>query len=191
MLYNYDGVLYHYKCGFLSAKGFGSRTDARTHLVFPDTIPITENGKTKKVFVEEIDTGAFLESTNLREVVLPSHLKWIGHSAFAGCQKLEKVITRKNKGTIHILGSAFMCCSQLKEVKLNTTVELSQKTFEDCYALSRFDADIWLISSNTFKNCQKLQRLSLISERKNPPARCVPRCAAVRSTAQQRSWDAT
>lgn len=161
MYYPYDGVVYHFKCGFLAARGFADKNDTRTHLVFPNSVKILENGQLKKVPVKEIDTGAFMDCQNLVEVVLPSQLEWIGHCAFAGCKNLERVLSRENNNVIHILGNAFIYCSQLKEVKLSTTVEISQKVFEDCVSLSTFDAKIWLASTNAFKNCKMLQKLSL------------------------------
>ena len=99
MYYTYDGIVYHFKCGFLAAKGFADKNDTRTHLVFPNSVKIVENGL-KKVPVKEIDTGAFIENLNIREVILPSKLEWIGHCAFAGCRNLEKVQSRENNGIL-------------------------------------------------------------------------------------------
>ena len=129
-------------------------------MVFPNSVKIVENGIAKKIPVKEIDTGAFIESLNIREVIFPSKLEWIGHCAFAGCRNLERILIRKNNNKLHILGSAFKCCEHLKEVKLNTTVEISKHAFEDCFKLSVFDADVFLASTNAFRNCQNLRRLS-------------------------------
>ena len=66
-------------------------------------------------YIEEIQEGAFFGADHLREVYLPSRVRFIRSAAFQKCKNLRKV-TVKNKKRISVVeGSAFEDCPRLKE----------------------------------------------------------------------------
>ena len=159
--YNYDGILYRQRSDYFAAIGFFNKNDSRTHLVLPEVVDLKINGKIVKMPVREVDTEAFMGS-NLKFVVLPANIEYIGHRAFAKSQNLEKVLSQKCNTRRQILGEAFQDCFALKEVKLGAIVDtVSQSAFEDCFALKVFDSQISTLSKNAFKNCKALKKIYL------------------------------
>ena len=81
-----------------------------------------------------------LASLNLKELILPAHLEYIGYMAVSGCMDLETVV---------IPGSV---------------VEIGKRAFEDCRSLETviFDGEgIQLINDWAFYNCHELASINL------------------------------
>ena len=70
--------------------------------------------------VTSIGKYAFL-NCSITSITIPSHIKAIKNMAFAGCQKLEKVMIEN--GVKEIYDSAFLSCNSLKYVQLPSSVE--------------------------------------------------------------------
>lgn len=80
--------------------------------------------------LETISAEAFYH-TNIKELIAPKTLTWIGENAFYGCTYLSKVCL--NEGIAYIGTNAFHSCS-IKKVKVPTTVD------EDVY--DAFDSKV-------------------------------------------------
>lgn len=69
-------------------------------------------------------------SGGLREITIPSNVKYIGSCAFVGCEMLEKVHFESNDGII-IDDSAFSYCSNLSEINLPDSALLGDDVFKE------------------------------------------------------------
>lgn len=86
--------------------------------------------------IETIETDCFLDCNTIREIGLPSTLKYIMPGAFESCSKLE-VIDIPN-GVIKIEEGTFAYCSSLMSVYLpNSVKEIGNRAFERCLNLKR------------------------------------------------------
>lgn len=107
-------------------------------------IPATYNGYD----VKEIGDMAFMDCTNLKEVIIPDSIKWIGYQAFSGCSSLEKIELSKNTLTINY--GCFLNCASLETITIPSTVySMSKDAFAGCTNLTiyveraRSDTDSW------------------------------------------------
>lgn len=86
-------------------------------LVIQDTVKA--NGKTYKV--TGISADACLEMGRLTKVTIGKNVKWIGHCAFANCEKLTTVLGGEAVETIY--NEAFFGCISLKAITLHSKVK--------------------------------------------------------------------
>ena len=108
-----------------------------------------------------MDNGAFVDCTNLEEIIF-HNCERIGGDAFNRCNSLKEIILPKNLK--HVGSSAFRGCSQLKEIILPNEVDtISYHAFEDCYNLEsiQFPPSLKSIESSAFANCSKLSSINL------------------------------
>lgn len=83
---------------------------AQEKITILDNIPKEINGEP----VVEISARSFMYANDLREVVIPGNIKYIGEYAFAYCDKLEKVTLQE--GVEAIDSSVFFRDENLKEI---------------------------------------------------------------------------
>ena len=103
-----------------------------------------------------------LVRNQLREVILPENIKYIGFAAFAGNKKLETVIAEKLDESIAF--SAFQGCKSLKNVEIKGLCEsIGDKAFADCESLQKIvlPQGIAALGDSTFANCSKLEYVEL------------------------------
>ena len=84
--------------------------------------------------VTRIGDCAFFGCKNLETITLPSNLTEIGEYAFYGCEKLTSIVIPNS--VVEIGQAAFECCKSLKTITLPaslTKIGISQ--FYYCYAL--------------------------------------------------------
>ncbi len=79
--------------------------------------------------VISIGEGAFY-STDLRELICPSTLKYIHEYAFYDCSKLSQV--NFNEGLESLYNGAFFNCDNLTDIMLPSTLNFCNTPFEDC-----------------------------------------------------------
>ena len=65
--------------------------------------------------IEEIQEGAFFGAGHLREVYLPSRVRFIRDAAFQKCKNLRKVAVKNKKRISVVEGDVFEDCPRLKE----------------------------------------------------------------------------
>lgn len=81
--------------------------------------------------IQMIYTGAFLNCTNLKNVVIPEGVKEIYDSAFQGCNCLKKVVLPESLDTLG--ACAFAECLSLEEVIIKEGLtEIPNCAFTDC-----------------------------------------------------------
>ncbi len=89
--------------------------------------------------VEEINTRAFSQQTDIREVYIPASVKAIGDSAFFNCVNLKKVVflkTDADSAFTTIGQHAFKSCQKLTSINLPTTTKtIGAQAFRYCYSL--------------------------------------------------------
>ena len=110
------------------------------------------------MLVKEIPFGTFSNCVKLEYAKLPYAVEVIGSYAFRNCQSL---ITIEFPNTVKELGTgAFSNCKVLKAVELGDNVNLKaipDRTFEDCYGLSKLVLPSNLVYlGNAFNNCKSL-----------------------------------
>ncbi|MDD3129814.1 MAG: leucine-rich repeat protein [Candidatus Izemoplasmatales bacterium] len=64
-----------------------------------------------------IDVGAFLNCSNLQDIIFPDTLTSIGQSSFAGCSSLEVITITENISAIY--GNPFPDCSSLTSINVD------------------------------------------------------------------------
>ena len=87
----------------------------------------------------EISMGRFNGASNLKKIVLPKTIKFIGACAFSGCSSLETLDLSKT-GITRIAGGAFSECTSLKKIILPKSITaIESAVFEGCRQLEQID----------------------------------------------------
>ncbi len=117
--------------------------------------------------VEELEWAVFSGCENLEEIVLPDSITKIDKQLFLNCKKLKNVVLPQSLETLP--DECFKGCNNL-EINLNTKItQLGNRTFEDCYKLSIFPANVTSFGENCFKNCRNLTNVALNTETSELP----------------------
>lgn len=112
--------------------------------------------------VEGIADKVFYNHGELKKVVLPEHLRYIGNQAFYSCTNLEGI---EIPDTVETIGeSAFLNCNALLSVKLPLGLkEIKDNTFYSCYFLESVEIPFTVekIGRNAFYNCLSLKSVKI------------------------------
>ena len=114
--------------------------------------------------ITAIAESAFSGDESLREVVIGSHVEFIGSGAFQGCTSLEKVVIEDG---VQELGSyAFYDCTSLTEITLPSSIDrIGQYTFYGCTALESISMEhIRYIDDGAFWYCSALENVTFSEE---------------------------
>ena len=135
--------------------------------------------------ITQLGNFAFRQCSSLEELVIPSGITTIPHSAFFSCTRLKKVVLHQNVASIEdyafkdcsqltqitipnsvtkIGSSAFSGCAGLKTINLGSGItELSNSVFNSCYALEsiRIPDNVTTISTHAFDSCTALKEVYL------------------------------
>lgn len=128
--------------------------------------------------IEILGNGVFLNCRELKEVVLPETLRWIGTTDPSGCPKILGSRT-KYDGAFEYTGlreisipdsvksigeNTFAGCEQLKRVELPGQLkEIKENTFRWCRSLRQIELSqgIETISISAFEGCEALRKVEL------------------------------
>ena len=90
----------------------------------------------------------YLNGTEIKDLVIPNSVSYIGFSAFEGCSGLTSVTIPSS--VIHIGASAFEGCSGLTSVTIpNSVISIAQSTFANCSGLTSVTLDNnWIVSTS-------------------------------------------
>ena len=114
--------------------------------------------------VTSIGTQAFIFSTRITSIIIPSGVTSIGESAFSNCIKLSSVTI---PGSVTSIGkSAFSSCSSLTSVVIpNGVTSIARSTFEFCDRLASvtIPGSVTSIGESAFDYCSALTSISLPS----------------------------
>lgn len=106
--------------------------------------------------VETIDDCAFLYSSQLVDVSLPSSLTSIGNSAFFNCYRITELVIPEGVSTIG--GQAFCYCGNMKTLQLPSTLtEIGDRAFGSCGSLTKVISRIttpFAIEKTTFSSTE-------------------------------------
>ncbi|MCR4664648.1 MAG: leucine-rich repeat protein, partial [Paludibacteraceae bacterium] len=117
----------------------------------------------------DINIGAFQGCTNLLSVNIPTTLTGIPKYCFQGCTSLTNIEITSKTTTI-IEANAFEGCTNLQSVnggsRLCPVTVIAEEAFLDCTNLRVIQLSNMLqsIQKNAFKNCYKLERITLPAE---------------------------
>ena len=127
-----------------------------------------ENTSVHKIIVSEgienISEYAFVLSTGLTEVKLPSTLKYAGNYMFAYCSGIKKIILPNSVTSIGEV--AFSGCTSLREITIpNSVTGIGRDTFSGCTSLQEITlpSSIIRIGERAFSGCTSLQKITIPS----------------------------
>ena len=130
------------------------------HCATIDNITIPE--KYASLPVIGIAENAFVNHGELKTIVLPETIQYIGDNAFAGCSGVKELVIPDSVETIG--EAAFSGCSNLAKVTLPVGLEKVEKnTFSNCYFLENVEIPFTVKSVETgaFKNCLSLAAVKI------------------------------
>ncbi|MDE7213553.1 MAG: leucine-rich repeat domain-containing protein [Anaeroplasmataceae bacterium] len=113
---------------------YGYDSEARTYYVdkvYGNAQKYTIKNSIKDKPVTKIRSRAFMNKSNLREIILGENLEEIERLAFLNCKRLDKI----DLSSVKVIGrNAFENCTSLKEVEL-TLEDILGGTFIGCTSL--------------------------------------------------------
>ena len=142
---------------------------------FEDKIIIPEG-------IEKIDSFTFAGNEKVKEIVLPSTLKYIGEEAFANCSRLK--IIEIPEGVEDIGIRAFYNCPSLKFIKLPSTLSwIKYETFSRCESLEEIiiPEGIEKIDGSAFSSCLNLRKVFLPSTLRKFDCNAFNQCNSLNS----------
>lgn len=132
--------------------------------------------------VKSIGTGAFASCTNLESVTIPKGVTECGNGIFSGCTSLKTVVCASNPGAVCFNGctaltnvtltddvtgkliSTFQNCTSLKSIKIPSSVETLDMTFNYCSSLTDVTLSEGLDSiQQAFRRCTSLKKIVIPS----------------------------
>lgn len=125
------------------------------------------NGVDKIVIGEKvsvIESSAFENCENIKEVEISSGVYEIGNSAFQGCTLLEKVKFIDNHSLSSIEAGVFNDCKKLKSINIPDTVEkIERKAFSNNNTLEiiKIPNSVSSIDESAFDNCNELKIVTI------------------------------
>lgn len=128
--------------------------------VIKDGVLVRYKGKGARISIPDAVTAigsfAFIDNTNLVEVVLSDNVTEIRTGAFHGCRNLETV--HSTKGITHIGNVAFSGCRNLRSIALTNIENLGDGVFNNCKSLEQvtFPERPFDTITTAFKGCDKL-----------------------------------
>ncbi len=146
-----NGLDFEIKGNVAVLSGIGSCID--TYI----TVPPIVKGRP----VVAVAPGAFANSKELTDIVLPPSVKLIGKEAFAWCRSLSTV---KLLGVTEIEGRAFIGCDRLREVDFSSfLLSIGEKAFAYCSALAslKLPQTVEVIRISAFEGCRALRIVTL------------------------------
>lgn len=106
-----------------------------------------------------IESGAFKNCTNLKRIIIPDSVTFLGENIFSGCINLEEVVLPKT--ITHLPNGFFQNCKHLNITLPPNITSLGSGVFENCINLTHFPQSVTSFKERCFKNCRKLQTVSL------------------------------
>ena len=112
--------------------------------------------------VTTIESGAFMDCTNLRSITLPDSVTTIGDDVFKGCTRLREFTLPCNVTTIG--SGAFECCTALTKITIPDGIEvIGNRAFYGCTSVTKieFGSTVTSIGSSAFENCSAISKLDI------------------------------
>ena len=82
--------------------------------------------------------------------------------AFRGCTSLTEIQIEQNPDLILIYTGAFWDCKNLRTIKINSEVNLSDKAFNHCKKLETIEIEeISYMKETAFADCKKIKKITL------------------------------
>ena len=109
--------------------------------------------------------GVSPDYVNTGTLIIPSTVKKINRSAFAGCTEINSIVFQEDgsgNGIVEIPAYCFNGCEGLTSVTLPSTVKIiGQNAFENCMSLTSITLprDLVTIKDRAFQNCQALNKV--------------------------------
>lgn len=123
---------------------------------------IFENNSVKAVradYVNKLFENAFKNCTSLTKCIMPQ-LKYIGNSAFDGCESLTEIVYSDNPD---YLGASAFRNTAFKTAAIPANItQIPDRLFENCSELERVDLKgrVTVIGKNAFADCTSLKQVN-------------------------------
>lgn len=133
--------------------------------------------------VRFIESSTFDACRALTTVQLPAELINIGNSAFMSCSNLKEVKGLSSASNLRVVEeAAFYDCSSLKEAVFPTSLErLGNMVFSNCTSLERvgINGSVTQLGSDVFANCSSLKDVELNAPISIIGSHCFSRCSSL------------
>ncbi len=99
---------------------------------------------------------------NLKNVSLPSTLKWLDRGLFSGCTSLKKIYIPDS--VVLLDDNVFSNCTALEDVRLSKNIDIiSYRMFYNCTALKKITIpdSVTYIYPLAFENCTSLKKITI------------------------------
>ncbi len=109
-----------------------------------------------------IADDVFVNHAELKTIVIPETVRYIGKNSFKGCAGVSELAVPDSVDTIG--AGAFSGCSALEKITLPVGLEkIEDNTFSECSYLSEIDIPFTVkeIGSAAFKNCYFLEKVKI------------------------------
>ena len=147
------------------------------HCATIDNITIPE--KYASLPVIGIAENAFINHGELKTIVLPGTLEYIGDNAFAGCSGVKELVI---PDSVEKIGAgAFSGCQALEKVTLPIGLETVEKNiFANCYFLESIELPFTVktVKAGAFENCVSLASVKISRKTTSIASDAFKSCAA-------------
>lgn len=122
------------------------------------TIPSEHDG----LPIVAIDSGVFQNHAEIKNLIIPDTITYIGHNAFSGCSGLESLVIPNSVKTID--SYAFEGCNNLKTLEMSVGVEsIGEEAFANCSFLTGIELPFTLksLGERVFGSCYSLKTVKI------------------------------
>lgn len=168
--------------------GCAKKDDSKIFLCMGDTIVgLTEQGLNQKIIkipnkingreIKKIQSGAFLENNNIKRLIIPDSVSYIGENILKDCNSIEFISTPiftktsdDNQFLAYLFGGTnyynySLIPRSLTSIEIRNLSHIDENCFYNCSSLQKiiFPTNLSIIGENAFYGCSSLKQVNIDS----------------------------